>query len=758
MCLGLQPLAMNVLSVPAMAYIIHRMGAERYGQWAIATSLLAVFAVLANLGLRGAFVRAIAAEPSSVGPALAEQLGLRLSLTIPVGVLVLLTCAALGYPGSVLRCSAIAVVGLIVTTAATTLGDVVQSFHRIKSLAAVSMVSGVALTGVSVAAAWWSPRPEVMAAAYLVGPVVTAVLLLVIVSQTICPVGLRWAPRRFVSLLAGSRFFAAQQLLFAGSNQAESLLSPRIIGMESFGNFAAGATLGNRLVALPDALCAAAYPTMVQAYRRGAGTGVVLRYFVIALSGGGAGGGCGVADRGAIGAAAAARACGAVCICGAGDDLVAAADRDGTGDGVWPERGGERGDPGETGGAGRGDHAGGIGGIGAGVRCGGGVLVDGVPAGGAGGVPGAGGDCHVLAEARRERRAGVAAVEEGGVMIIVTTPRAVAPPLAPRARRPLLLAACWGYLAVVVALWLVMRTVGDRHWVGTVMLMGPRWPYTLPLILLWPWVLLARRWKLAMVPAAATLGVLTMVMGFRVAVPSSPRESADRGELRLMQCNIHRQNLDAARMGEYIDSVSPDVVALQGWSDVHKGSLFADGWQVRREGELLLASRFPIGRITVLKLADEPGVPLGEQGSAALFEIRTPRGTVNLISLHLASPHAGLNEMWKDHGEKLAGNVTRRWRESERVRELADGVQGPLLLCGDFNTVGESPIFREKWGSFADAFKECGAGFGYTYLINHTQLRIDHILAGESLRFERCWVGPDVSAAHRPLVADVDFR
>src|SRR3954470_5984995 len=79
-CLSLQPLALNALSVPVMAYIIRQLGPIGYGQWAVATSLLAVSAILTNLGLRGAFVRAVAAEPESAPAALAEQLGLRLLL------------------------------------------------------------------------------------------------------------------------------------------------------------------------------------------------------------------------------------------------------------------------------------------------------------------------------------------------------------------------------------------------------------------------------------------------------------------------------------------------------------------------------------------------------------------------------------------------------------------------------------------------------------------------------------------------------
>jgi endonuclease/exonuclease/phosphatase family metal-dependent hydrolase len=345
-------------------------------------------------------------------------------------------------------------------------------------------------------------------------------------------------------------------------------------------------------------------------------------------------------------------------------------------------------------------------------------------------------------------------------MIIETAPRPSRPrgPSA-RRRRPFLALGCGAYLVGLLALWLVLRELGDRWWIGTLLLMAPRWPYAIPLIVLWPWALLARRWRLVAVTAVATAVLLFLVMGFRVAIP--PRD-AGRGDLRLLTCNIHRQHLDARQLAEFMAQVQPDVVALQGWTDVHQEMLFSDGqWSQRRIGEVLVASRHPINQVTPVALGDAPEVPPGEQGTAVLCELQTPHGTVHLIALHLASPHAGLNSMLADRGVRLARNVERRSSESRRVRDAAEGVLNsgePLLIAGDFNTSGDSPLFRECWGAFTDAFEQCGLGFGYTYVINHTQLRIDHILADPSCRVDRCWVGPDVGAAHRPLVADINFR
>jgi vancomycin resistance protein VanJ len=42
----------------------------------------------------------------------------------------------------------------------------------------------------------------------------------------------------------------------------------------------------------------------------------------------------------------------------------------------------------------------------------------------------------------------------------------------------------WLYLALVLGLWLVLRTASDRWWPATLLLFGPRWVWLLPLAVL----------------------------------------------------------------------------------------------------------------------------------------------------------------------------------------------------------------------------------------------------------------------------------
>lgn len=285
-CLSLQPLALNAISVPVMAFIIRRLGPTGYGQWAIATSLLAVTAVLTNLGQRGTFVRAVAADPDSAAPALADQLGLRLLLGVLASVIAVAACGLLRYPPIVLECVVLSAVGLVLTTIASTLADLLQSFSRVKTLAAVNLAAGLALTGASVLGAVYAKSPAAIAAAYITGPLVSVIVLAIIVRRRYCRIRIRWNLSQFWKLIMNSRFFAAQHFLAVASAQAEALVLPRQVGAQQFGLFTAGTLLATRLTALPDGLCTAAYPVMSVSRDTRRGASLVMRCLFIAAAGG----------------------------------------------------------------------------------------------------------------------------------------------------------------------------------------------------------------------------------------------------------------------------------------------------------------------------------------------------------------------------------------------------------------------------------------------------------------------------------------
>ena len=327
-------------------------------------------------------------------------------------------------------------------------------------------------------------------------------------------------------------------------------------------------------------------------------------------------------------------------------------------------------------------------------------------------------------------------------------------------------ALCWLYAVALVALWLLLSFGADRWWVATVAMYSPRWLWALPLVLLLPVALLLRRRAILLLLAASIVLLVGPVM--RLCVPWRRLLPAGDGvisavPIRVATLNADHDDLDAEALRRWVEHNRPDVFALQDFTARNADVVFGTdpavhGWHVRRDGELLLASRFPL---TPLGVYHDAKFSAGDGGTLAAYDLQTPAGTVHLFNLHVATPRysllAVLDTGWAGAGQ-VRTNIERRRRQAELARRWVDEAAakgGRVLVLGDFNMPPDSAIYRQFWSDFSNAFSTAGFGFGSTHFTRHTAVRIDQVLAGPGWRFRRAWVGPFVGSAHRPLVADV---
>ena len=266
--LMIQPLFLNLLSVPATGFIIAKLGAETYGQWALALSLHTTVQIITNLGLRSFFVRRLAQEPGCAATAFRDQLGTRSLLAVVAVGAGIGTAWALGYPRTVLLATSILSIGLLGNAIASCATDLLQAVERLPVLASINMVAGLLLTAVSVIVTYAGLGVPALCVAYLIGPILSSSLLLLFVNRHLFPVSFHLSIRRSIELLWEARVMGTQVFVGTLANQVENLLVPMVSGMANYGQFAAGSLLVRRLEVIPDALCTAFYPLMVRAYQR----------------------------------------------------------------------------------------------------------------------------------------------------------------------------------------------------------------------------------------------------------------------------------------------------------------------------------------------------------------------------------------------------------------------------------------------------------------------------------------------------------
>jgi vancomycin resistance protein VanJ len=318
----------------------------------------------------------------------------------------------------------------------------------------------------------------------------------------------------------------------------------------------------------------------------------------------------------------------------------------------------------------------------------------------------------------------------------------------------------WLYVVAVLAVWLLIRLGGDRWWLATVMLFGPRWIYGLPLLLLVPAAALVRR-RLLLPLAASGIVVVGPLAGFclpwgRLLVPAGP-------VVRILTCNVDGSAVNPDALSKLVEDEQPDVVALQEcWGGVQYR--WPAGWYVRQQGELLVASRYPIREV-----ASVSGRRTGHVWPRlSLFNciITTPDRDVDFCCVHMPSPRYGVARVL-DRSTLLRPSRSglideedaERWRQSDGAAKLIENASDAVILAGDFNMPVDSTIYRQVWSRYTNAFSTSGLGFGHTICADvrgwRFGIRIDHVLTRSAWWPRRCWVGPDIGSDHLPLLADL---
>jgi vancomycin resistance protein VanJ len=150
---------------------------------------------------------------------------------------------------------------------------------------------------------------------------------------------------------------------------------------------------------------------------------------------------------------------------------------------------------------------------------------------------------------------------------------------------------------------------------------------------------------------------------------------------------------------------------------------------------------------------------------------RVPLRDPELIELHPARPDLRAYITLGANGEGQEVQVIVAHPPPQRTRLRNAQLRALLhlattgertLLMGDFNMVQAQAAYRGfAAAGLVDAFREAGAGRGFTYPVRRAGfrlrplVRIDFIWHTRHLRAERAWVGMDYGSDHLPIFAEL---
>jgi endonuclease/exonuclease/phosphatase (EEP) superfamily protein YafD len=325
-------------------------------------------------------------------------------------------------------------------------------------------------------------------------------------------------------------------------------------------------------------------------------------------------------------------------------------------------------------------------------------------------------------------------------------------------------ALCVLYALGAIAIWLMFRFVGESWWPATFLLFSPRWIWAVPLPVVLPLAGIFRR-KSIWVPILTGVLVLIGLMGFSIPWRAAISPSRGPNAVRMVTANLHDHQADPRIVNDFLIQTKPDVVTFQVFdarTDIPY--LHQPGWQMEVNDGIMIASRWPITLIDKSSMgqapetADEIKGGMVIDGAAGRYLVHAPFGDFQVVSLHLTSPHKALS-MMKQNGELaahlLAANSNRRADSSALLASHVRTMPGPVLLGGDFNTTEDSLIFRSAWSAYNDAFSVAGFGFGTSYAMHRTWLRIDHILYDPSWQCHSSYTSGDIGSGHRAVFAEL---
>ncbi len=145
----------------------------------------------------------------------------------------------------------------------------------------------------------------------------------------------------------------------------------------------------------------------------------------------------------------------------------------------------------------------------------------------------------------------------------------------------------YSYLLIIIGVWGCIWIWGDRVWIFTILLYGPRWIYLFPLVVLIPAALFFQyRWLLPL--GLVLLIIVWPLMGFNIPNTKTDKQEGPRPaqHFRVLTYNIQRWSVSGESFSKLLDEIKPDFAAVQ---ECAPGIwVLPPKWYVKRVGTTLV--------------------------------------------------------------------------------------------------------------------------------------------------------------------------
>jgi vancomycin resistance protein VanJ len=314
------------------------------------------------------------------------------------------------------------------------------------------------------------------------------------------------------------------------------------------------------------------------------------------------------------------------------------------------------------------------------------------------------------------------------------------------------------HTGLIAAYFLARWLGGNALWFVAAAAYVLPWLFVLSLLLL-PVALLLRRCRLLPIVAAVPPVLFLLTYG-HLYLPRWPVRTAGPS-FTVLAHNVLYKNRDVEAVVTSVKLHEPDFFGLRELAGPMAEALeprFAEHYPHHRvEPGCGFWSRYPILAYEAFQLVE------GEGTWTQQVVLDVDGRKVTVLSVHPRSPPVygiPLSEL----PAALPTALPNRDRDADLRALLSrlEGIDGPLVVIGDFNATDQQSLYAPLARRLRDAHRESGWGMGFTFSrwpdVGLALWRIDYVFYSPDLVALSAGVGGYGGSDHRPVIARLAFR
>jgi len=234
------------------------------------------------------------------------------------------------------------------------------------------------------------------------------------------------------------------------------------------------------------------------------------------------------------------------------------------------------------------------------------------------------------------------------------------------------------------------------------------------------------------------------------------------------------QLINKEKLTNLLREYQPDILCLQEFANTENQLKLFKEWVetshdfshnfIQTTASLAIFSRYPLHNTKAQKFPNsyngyqQAEVIIGDQ-QIGIFNLHLQTNAItSLANKVVDSGDLKTKETWLDIGGMLRSYqraARKRVVQAEEVRAEMANVPHPVVICGDFNDVPQSYVYRLLKQGYTDTFQKAGNGMGVTYSGKIPGLRIDYIFTPPSFTVLQTLLPKPGFSDHRPVVSRV---